>query len=946
MTIGENLSHLVENSTEQALAFGPFRLIRSQKLLLENNKPVRIGSRAFSLLVALVERAGEVVSREELVAYVWPATVVEETSLRVHIAALRKVLGEGHAGARFITNVPGRGYCFVADVTRPIEPAIQPQSIAAETQTHNLPARITRMIGRADVVTALASLVPGRRLVTIVGPGGMGKTTVALAIADELLERYADGVCFVDLAPLTDPLLVPGTLASVLGIKISSENALPAFNAFLKDRQTLIVLDNCEHLIEAAARLAEGLLQGAAGIHILATSREPLNVSGEWVHRLAPLEAPPEFAEITADQAMNFSAVQLFAERAMGATDSFELSESNAGAVGGLCRRLDGIPLAIELAAARVDALGVFGLATRLDEYLTQLTRGRRTALPRHQTLRALLDWSFQLLSETEQTVLCRLAIFKSGFTLESAVEVASDDLIRDRDVIESVMNLTTKSLLSAEARNDVIRYRLMMTTRSYAFEELTLRGQLAVIARRHAICMQHLLEKAESEWDTVSRAQCIDTYSFSIDDVRAALDWSFSEAGDLSLGMLLTAAAHVPMYVLGLSVSEEYDRALGKIHLLSPPQPLVELRLNAALCFSLAQTPWQGHSHVSVIARTLELAEKLDKPKYKTLAHYSLWSLAFGNGDYPEAAIRAASISTLSRSASDPLGILLADRLTAQTHHYMGNHATARIFADRVLHHPAKRMPPEYLTPVPTAVSMRMLLARTLWFEGYADQAARMAQESVELALADHTPFVMSQAVGLALCPIAFWRGDNELARAWVDKLMQHSLRYSYGYWQSWALSYQAVLAVRDSETAMAGLADPVALVSHATNPKELDCMGTLAECLLSEATIARVEAGTVGWCAPEILRAHGVNLLKSGKADAAAAAEEKYLQSLDLARKQGAKAWELRAATSLGALWQSQGRTKEAHDLVLATYALFTEGFDTADLRAARALLDQLEP
>src|SRR5258705_2086399 len=290
--------------SEQALAFGPFRLIRSQKLLVENDRPVRLGSRALELLTAVVERAGEVVSREELVAYVWPSTIVEETSLRVHIAALRKALGDGHEGARSITNIPGRGYCFVASVTGVPQPMTPSQGVATQTASHNLPARLTSTIGRTDVVSALAALLAERRFVTIAGSGGIGKTTVALAVAEELLASYVDGVRFVDLAPIVDPLVLPSTVGSILGISVPSHDPLPALSAFLKDRNLLIVLDNCEHVVEAAAVLAESLLKGAAGVHVLTTSREPLNAEGEWVHRLRALGRPPQSGGLAAAGAL------------------------------------------------------------------------------------------------------------------------------------------------------------------------------------------------------------------------------------------------------------------------------------------------------------------------------------------------------------------------------------------------------------------------------------------------------------------------------------------------------------------------------------------------------------------------------------------------------------------------------------------------------------------
>ncbi len=320
------MSRVTQESSDQALTFGPFRLHRARKQLLEGDKPVRLGSRALDLLIALVERAGEVVSREELEACVWPSTIVEETSLRVHISALRKALGDGHGGARFIANVPGRGYCFVAAVARPHETPMPDAIASAHRPPHNLPARLSPMIGRSAAVDALTRLLHEHRFVTVTGPGGMGKTTVALAVADDLLAEYEHGVRFVDLSPIVDPLLLPSTVATALGISVSSHDPLSALSAFLNDRNMLIVLDGCEHVIEAAASLAEKLLRVAPGISVLTTSREPLNAEGEWAYRLSSLETPPASEHLTAAQALTFAAIELFVQRATGIADGFELS--------------------------------------------------------------------------------------------------------------------------------------------------------------------------------------------------------------------------------------------------------------------------------------------------------------------------------------------------------------------------------------------------------------------------------------------------------------------------------------------------------------------------------------------------------------------------------------------------------------------------------------------
>jgi predicted ATPase len=349
---------------------------------------------------------------------VWPDTIVEEGSLRVHIAALRKALGDGgQAGMRYVENVSGHGYRFVAPLTRLDQtppPAIERPPTAEHV--HNIPSLLTRMVGRGPVIATLASSLPSKRLVTIVGPGGIGKTTVALATAHHLKDSYSHSVCFVDLASIVDPVLISGTVASALGLATVSQDPVSRVIEFLRNKRMLMVLDDCEHVIEGAALLAEKLIAGAPGVDVIATSRESLRAKAEWVLGLAPMDLPPRGVVLTAAQAISFSAIELFVERALATLDTFELSDADASTVAEICRQLDGLPLAIELAAARVDLFGIRGLAARLNDRLGLLARGHRTAMPRHQTLRATLDWSYELLPGMEQMALRRLAVFAGAF--------------------------------------------------------------------------------------------------------------------------------------------------------------------------------------------------------------------------------------------------------------------------------------------------------------------------------------------------------------------------------------------------------------------------------------------------------------------------------------------------------------------------------------------------
>jgi predicted ATPase/DNA-binding winged helix-turn-helix (wHTH) protein len=471
------------------LSFGPFRLFASERLLKKADEPVPLGDRALDILIALAERAGEVVTHKELISRVWPDVTVEEGNLRFQMATLRKALGDRRDGARYVSNVAGRGYCFVAPITRSAVARTVPiTGIATTERIQKLPRRLTRMVGRDDTVRALAEQLQMWRFVSIVGPGGVGKTTVAISVAHTLIGGFHDAVFFVDLAALTDAKLVPTAIASVLGLMVQTQDPVVGLLAFIGDRKILLVLDNCEHVIGVAAALAERVVSETPQAHVLATSREALRVEGEHVHLLYSLDCPPEDADLTAVEALRYPAVELFMERAAASGYGAELRDIDAPIVARSCRRLDGIALAIELAASRVGSLGIRGTAELLDNRFGLLWQGRRTALPRHETLNAMLDWSYSLLSEREKVVLCGLSVFVGDFTLQAAGSVASETEADEAEVIDAVTSLVAKSLISTTVINESTYYRLLDTTRAYAAAKLAERGGADRVARRHAI--------------------------------------------------------------------------------------------------------------------------------------------------------------------------------------------------------------------------------------------------------------------------------------------------------------------------------------------------------------------------------------------------------------------------------------------------------------------------
>jgi predicted ATPase/DNA-binding winged helix-turn-helix (wHTH) protein len=944
------------SSVRQAISFGPFRLLPAQQLLLEGENPVRLGSRAMEILIALVERAGELVSKNELMARVWPNTVVEENNLKVHIAALRRTLGDGQPGRRYVATVPGRGYRFVAQVDL-AEPAKQAGHYGAEAErVHNLPASQPRAIGRADTVIALLDQLPSRRLLTIVGPGGIGKTTVALALAETLIRAYEHGIRFVDLAPLSDPQFVPSALASTLGLAIHSDNGVPGLITYLQDKQMLLVLDSCEHVTEIAAALTEQVLNSAPGVHILATSREPLRAKGEHVHRLPPLELPPSWSGLTASEALAFASIQLFVERATANLESFELQDVDAPVVADICRKLEGMPLAIELAATRVDAFGVRQLSVLLDNRIRLLEYGRRTTLPRHRSLTAALDWSYEFLPKHERALLRRLSVFSSVFTLDSAHAVANDP---NSDVVEGVGNLVAKSLISADIRGAVVHYRLADTTRAYARQKLTESGEYEEYVRRHAQHHRDLFERTEAELEARPVADWLEDYGRRIDDVRSALNWAFSPDGDFSIGVSLTVAS-IPLW-MHLSLIDEcrerVQRALASDTAASTRSERNEMKLLAALGRALPNARGSLPETDVVWTKALQLAERLDDHEHQLRAMWGLFIYRMYAGDFRGALALAETFCAVADRKGDAAARLIGHRLTGTALHYRGDHADARPHLDRVLNQYVASVHWADISVVDHRVGARTTLSRILWMQGFPDQAVRSAQSAVNEARATDHALTLCTALAHAACPIALYIGDLAAAERFVAMLLEYSAKHPLTMWDALGrcLNGTLFLARGDAgglpllQTALDWLREAKFGYYNAiflgTLAQGMAAAGQTAEARVAiDDALEQCDRSEGRWCLPELLRIKGELLRLGGSANAVNAAEDNYLRALEAARRQGALSWELRAATSLAKLWHGRCKTAEAEQLLSSVYNRFSEGFDTHDLKTARALITEL--
>jgi predicted ATPase/DNA-binding winged helix-turn-helix (wHTH) protein len=522
--------------------FDRFVVEPDRRRLLVDGEPAKIGARAFDILLVLIKRRARVVSKNELLDLIWPGTAIEPGNLQVHIFALRKLLG---AGA--IATVPGRGYQFTSVIEGQ-------QSAVTDTHPHppsptqalpgNLPSHLAALYGRDVDLAKLATLIAQHRLVSVVGPGGIGKTRLAQMVARERRGVDGDGAWLVELAQIATPDLIVPTIARVLGQTLGS-NTVSSFVDVLNQQELLLVLDNCEHLIDPLAELAGAILTEAPKVKLLVTSQEPLRLDEEQVYRLGSLVVPPEADVATA---LDHSAVALFVARAQAADGRFELDEDNVDAVVEICRGLDGIPLALELAAARVSLLGVHGVHRRLNERLRLLSGGSRKALPRHRALSAALQWSYGLLSDDERHVLDQLGILVGEFPLETARYFLADDRMDEWSALEHLSTLVDKSLLIVEP-GELPRYRLLETTRAFALERVTAKGTIEEIRRKHAVAMIATLRSHSFNQSPLARAEHV---APDMGNLLAAATWAIGPSGNREIAIELVAEAGHIWYVLG----------------------------------------------------------------------------------------------------------------------------------------------------------------------------------------------------------------------------------------------------------------------------------------------------------------------------------------------------------------------------------------------------------
>ena len=936
--------------SDDVISFGPFKLFTSQRLLEKTGHRVRLGGRALDILIALTAQANEIVSREDLVAQVWPNMTVGDGSLRVQITALRKALGDGEGDARFVTTLSGRGYCFVAPVNRfhHAEPAMP--SSATPEKTPKLPVRVARIVGRDEIIRTVSDQLENRRFVTIVGPGGIGKTTVAIAAAHHLLTSFGGAACFFDLGSLSDPLLVPNVIASALGLSVRSDDPVPGIIKFLQNRRMLLVLDNCEHVIAVTAALAERVHTEAPDVHILATSRESLRVSGEYLFRLPPLETPPA-AKSSAEQALSFPAVRLFVDRMNAGGRRNELDDAEAPIVSEICHRLDGIALAIELAAGHVNTWGLQETLKLLSSRLDLLKGGRRTAVPRQQTLTATLDWSYELLSDVERLILRRLSVFAGKFTLEAALSVVADQQIDRPQIMTGLFSLIEKSLIAVSPEAAALRYRLLVTTRSYLAEKLAESGDIDSLRRRHAEFYRELFESID-----YSSGSYID----HLDNVRAALEWSLSERGDVKVGAGLAAASSQMFLEMSLLTECQRwaERAIAGLDK-TERGGRKEMKLQAALGQSLMFVRGNDDRARSFLVRALALAEELEdaRSELRLLGRLALFNQRIGDTIGASRYVNR-SAETAAR-LGDPTSLAEANWNVGFFNYYTGDLLNSEKFLRASLAQFAVSNADfgERDAGRDARARARCALAGVRWLRGFPEEATVIAKE----ALAEEATF--SDPSTLCICFLftgaTFLRmGDLDEAERVIGRLISHARSYSFSPYEAAGKGYSGMLMISRGESAAGVQTLCEAIEMLRSNRQELHVpvlLGGLAKGLAItgrydealaaiDEVIFRAELNRESsFSLAEFFRLKGEILLSESESNSVVA-DEFFLQAIEHAVRQGSLSWQLRAATSLAQSYSLHNRHDDAKMILAPVYDRFTEGFQRDDLRAAQLLLDKV--
>jgi non-specific serine/threonine protein kinase len=934
-----------------------FEIDLSLRQVRINGDTVPIGGRAFDILTVLVQTANEIVTRGNLLELVWSGVVVGETAIDVHISAIRKALGPHRT---MLKTISGRGFRLVGTWTMQAgnEPP-PPLSLPRDAVSTNLPAAANDLVGRATSFEFLQEACSAYRIVTLTGPGGIGKTSLAIELARSLLSRFDAGVWLVELASLADPNLIAAAVGEAIGLQADSRpTSAEGLGRVIGHDRLLLVLDNCEHLVGSAAELAEVVIRLAPNVVILATSRETLRIGGEYVYRVPPLEVPQNESDPPVEILSN-SAVQMFlglaeAPQVAGLRDGQQLRS-----IARICRHLDGLPLAIEFAAARSASLGLSRVAGGLENRFALLTTGRRTALPRHRTLRAVFDWSYALLPDVERLLLHRLAVFPGGFTFEAACAVMPD--YPSTDVADYISSLVEKSIVTFDRTAPDGRWRLLETVRAYAMDKLAASGELQSVARCHAEYFRNLFATFNS--GSSGSPETSDTeppqYAREIDNLRAALTWTFSPVGDAMLGAALATAA--VSFWLAESLLDECGkwttRALAGLGRTGNVGQEMVLRngLGQSLMFSEGMTP----ATYANLTQALSLAEALGNIEYQKRALHSLWQISLRSLELEKALQFSQRYTELAKSETDGTTARMANLMAGMSLVYRADYVEASQLLERAVQEYSEASRHRVSPSLGISAKAAALghLSPCLFARGLIDAGVRAADRSIEEAEQIGQPVALCLALarpaGLLLPEI----GALDKAERHIALMQENVDRYGLPTFRAVALCARGrVLALRGDPVAgvtafRAGLAQFEATgyrsflaPFRAYFAEALTAAGDADEGLAEiETALRSAEQTNYMEYVPELQCIHGRLIALRHPDDPTA--EQLFLRAIDLSRQEQALYWELRAALSLAERWRMQDRHEEAYTLLAPICQRFTEGFDAPVLRQSNAILREIE-
>ncbi|WP_042577817.1 ATP-binding protein [Variovorax paradoxus] len=922
--------------------FGPFKLWETQRRLERGGQLVKLGGRSFDLLLQLVKRAGECLGKDELLAAVWAGVLVEEASVRVHMSLLRKALGEpapDEGCKEWISNIPLRGYRFNGRVRyEALDTSALPAPPAARASPFTKPpARLIQLVGRDAEVERVLSLLEDHRLVTLAGPGGIGKTSVAIRAAECLHHAQGVQVAFVDLAPLISQDHVTGTLARAVGVAADMPDTLQAITQCLHGQDVLLLVDNCEHMLDVLPQPIAGLLAALPRLRVLATSREVVRVTGEFVMRL-PALAFPEAEPLTLEEAMDWPAVKLLVARARDA-GAGTFKESHGALLARISQQVDGIPLAIELVAARLGVQSVNDLALLLNDHMRLYAIGQRAVHERHRTLAAALDWSVALLDEDELRMFRRLSVFRGRFDVDSAVGLCAD--MDGELAFNALISLANKSLIFFDSTDSVAPYRMLDTTRSYAASLLAQAGERESALRRHLQLMLGLMKTATSELPTLTEQSWVARYAYRLNDVRFALKACLTELDDAGAAAALIVASASLWYQV--SEVEEYRDGIIATLTMIEQQPTPDLetatRLHTGLLSALLHTGGSNEEFDAASERALAGALAVGVPALELQARWGHCTVHIFRGNYLAALRHSQTLQEVVQSWMNPAAEILAHRVSAMTNHFCGRFETSRQHSEAAIAVSRAAGRTHANIGSDSVVAVKALFCRTLWIQGETTSALRMATEAVTRA--EEVGDAISLCAALfGACPVALWAGEYEIADRWSRMMLHEAKRRGLRGWLGHAEYFiQGLRLHLERDPIVHVRAVAAQLSSYDAQRKEM--LLTFCPDWLDDALFARIERGEGLWCEPEVRRAAGLRHERHGDT---AKATKAYQRAIEVARQRGAVAWELRAVLSQARLWTGAGREQEAAELLDASIGRAPVDDANSTLNEARSLRERL--